>query len=156
MEGRIRLAHVVPVGGAPGVVDGVVGFVDVHEGAVAEAAGLGDIFGAVEVVMGAVEKLIGFAEAVAPAEAGVDGRVFAEVFAVVEGGALDFIDGGVDFCDGVVVFATDVGILPAFREQGAGVTEVAECVEVGRVRARYLLRVCSGRQKGDGCGEEEE
>jgi hypothetical protein len=150
LSNRAGVESLLPVRGAPGAVDRVVSFVDVHDGAVAQAAGFRDIFGVVEIVMRAAEQLICASETIVPAEMRIDRRMVLGILAIVDGGVLDFSDGRVDFSDGVVVFTLHGRPLPALAQVGAGHAQIAQRVKIGGVGARHLLRGGGRREQSDG------
>lgn len=123
---------------AEDVVNGVVGFFDVVHGAVFEAGGKTVVVVAVEVVPGGIAGFAGAVKAVSGSDAGVDGRVVVEVFAVGDGGFADFAHGLVDFSDGVGRFLINHAVGGGSVKEGAHHAEVLEGVEVGGMVAGGL------------------
>ena len=105
-----------------------MGFVDVLQSPVLQAPGIGIVFLFLYVVMGFVEQLKSFAEAVDALEVGVDRRTIGKVFAVLNSGMLDFADSGVDFIDGMLLLVVNVLVGTHAREVRPRVAEVIECM----------------------------
>ena len=82
------------------LVDLVNGPVDMAKGALLEALGKGIIFLAGDILMRLLEQFFGAMESARVVHAGVDWRMVVEILAVVDGGLLDFGNGGVDFANG--------------------------------------------------------
>lgn len=137
--------------------DVVVRFVDVFESSLLETLGEGVVFFLGYIVVSLINEFECTVETTAPIEARVNGWMIVQVLAVVDGSLLDFVDGGVDFPDGFVVVVTDGSPCPVVAEIVAGGAEVAERVEVVRVRAGDFLCVhgCqwSGGEKAE-CEED--
>jgi hypothetical protein len=82
-----------------------VGAIDMPDHAVTQAAGFGIIFFTRDVFMSLVQKLTGIMQASDPGVVRVNRRAVRKVFAVVECGTLDFVDGVVDFFYGGSLFS---------------------------------------------------
>ena len=145
----------MPVRGAPGAIYGVVRFVDMQDGTVAQAACLWHIFSLVQIVMRPGQQFIGAGKTIVPAKAHVDGWMVIGVLAVIDGRVLDLANGCIDLGDGVIVFMPHRLPLPAFAEVGASVTEVIERVEVSGMRSRHLGTSCR-RKQSDGADKQRE
>jgi hypothetical protein len=104
-----------------------VGAVNMPNHAVTQSARFGIIFFFLEIVMSLVEKLAGIMQASDPGIVRVNRRAVRNVFAVVECGTLDFVDGVVDFFYGGALFSmqrASVGALqmcPRIPQVGKGV-----------------------------------
>ncbi len=85
-----------------------------------------------------------------------------DVLAVFHGGDLGVVDGAVDLDDGHVLLRADGGVTRAVLEVPAGVAQVGERVQVGRVVLRRRRRRgrrgddAAGRGEDDGAGDERE
>jgi hypothetical protein len=125
----------------PGVdysFDRVMGFVDVLQSPVLQAPGVGIVFLFLYVVMGFVEQLKSFAEAVDALEVGVDRRTVGKVFAVLNGGMLDFADGGVNFIDSMLLLVVNMLVGAYARQVRPGIAEVVECMQISGVPAGFV------------------
>jgi hypothetical protein len=83
-----------------GFLDVAVSLVDVLEGALLKTLGESVVFFLRDIVVSFVEQFDRAVQAAGPVHAGIDGRVIVDVFAVIDGGFLDFRDGVVDFVNG--------------------------------------------------------
>jgi hypothetical protein len=126
------------------VIDDAVGLVDVMDGAIAQSADAGIIFFAGNVVVRLVEELEGAVKAASAVHAGVDRRMVFQVLAVINRGMLDFADGLIDFFDGVLFFAVHMFGRRELAQVSAGVTQVGEGMQVGRMPSGFVSESQSG------------
>jgi hypothetical protein len=126
------------------MVDDAVGFVDVVDGAIAQAPDGRIIFLAGNVVMRLVEQFEGAVKAAGAIHVRIDGRMVVQILAVVDGGALDFVDRFVDFLNGVLLFVVHMLGRRQLAEVSARVPQVSESVQVGGMPSRFV----SERQGG--------
>ncbi len=85
-----------PTDPADGIVHRSVGLVDVVYSAIPQPSGLGHVFCPRGIVMRLIQQLQSLAEAAVGTHAYIDGRVICEIFAVIDRGPLDLIDGCID------------------------------------------------------------
>jgi hypothetical protein len=128
------------------VIDDAVGFVDVMQGAVAQAARGGIVFFARDVVVSFIEQFHGAVKAAGAVHAGIDWRMIVQVLAVVDRGALDLIDGFVDLFNGVLFLFIHVMRWSEVLKMGAGVAQVGEGVQVGWMPSRFVGESNGGAQ----------
>jgi hypothetical protein len=125
------------------VVDDVMGFVDVVNGAVAQAADGGIVFLAGDVIVRLVEQFHGAVKAAGAIDASVDRGMIVQVLSIPDGSAFDFVDRFVNLFDGVLLFCIHViGGRGAF-EMSASVAKIGESMEVCGMAARFV-----GERKG--------
>ncbi len=118
-----------------------------------EAVGVAVIFIHVDVTPGSVAGFAGAVEAVGAGDAGVDRGVGVRILAVVDGGALDFGNGGIDISNGVGGLGVEslVGGEPV--KVGAHEAEILKGVEIsGMVTTGLGL----GRSAGSQCQTDSE
>ena len=123
----------VGFGNGQGFVDVVMRTIDVLENASLEAAGFGIVFFLRYVVMGLVQEVAGLVQVSAPGQVRVDRFMLVDVFAVVDRGFLDFIDGLVDFFDGLTLFDVNRAAVRTMLEMGPRVPQIGESVDVRRM-----------------------
>jgi len=114
----------VGFGNGQGFVDVVMRTIDVLENASLEAAGFGIVFFLRYVVMGLVQEVAGLVQVSAPGQVRVDRFMLVDVFAIVDRGFLDFIDGVINLLDGVLFFDVDGGAIGAMLQVGPGVAQI--------------------------------
>ena len=117
-------------GNGQGFVDVVMRTIDVLENASLEAAGFGIVFFLRYVVMGLVQEVAGLVQVSAPGQVRVDRFMLVDVFAIVDRGFLDFIDGVVDFFDGLTLFNVNRAAVRTMLEMGPRVPQIGESVEL--------------------------
>jgi hypothetical protein len=123
----------VGFGNGQGFVDVVMRTIDVLENASLEAAGFGIVFFLRYVVMGLVQEVAGLVQVSAPGQVRVDRFMLVDVFAIVDRGFLDFIDGVVDFFDGLTLFDVNRAAVGTMLEMGPRVPQIGESVDVRRM-----------------------
>src|ERR1035441_927851 len=120
----------------PGIAHGpgyeIAGGLNVASGGGAPGGGIAIVLFARKITEGGIEQVHGLAEAAFPAGANIDGRMVVDVLAIVDGGAPGFIDGAVNLFDGVALIAHHVAPIGPI-EQGAGIAQIADGVQVVRV-----------------------
>jgi hypothetical protein len=123
----------VGFGNGQGFVDVVMRTIDVLENASLEAAGFGIVFFLRYIVMGLVQEVAGLVQVSAPGQVRVDRFMLVDVFAIVDRGFLDFIDGVVDFFDGLTLFDVNRAAVGTMLEMGPRVPQIGESVDVRRM-----------------------
>jgi hypothetical protein len=128
------------------VFDDVVGFVDVLESAVAQAAHGRIILLPGDIIVSFIQQ---FQRAVVAAGA-IHSRIYrgmiVQVLAVVNCGALDFIDGPVNFFNGVLfLFFHVMGGRQVFQVS-AGMAQVGKRMQVCRMSSRFVGKADSGAE----------
>jgi hypothetical protein len=123
----------VGFGDGQGFVDVVMRTIDVLENASLEAAGFGIVFFLRYIVMGLVQEVAGLVQVSAPGQVRVDRFVLVDVFAIVDRGFLDFIDGVIDFFDGLTLFDVNRAAVGTMLEMGPRVPQIGESVDVRRM-----------------------
>jgi len=101
------------------------------------------VFFLVHVTVGMVQKIAGTMETAVKIESGVNRRVIAQTFAVINRSYLDFIDGTVNFCNDVTALLTDVAI----GDISAGEAQIRQGMEIGRMIGTGAKRGC--KPEGD-------
>jgi hypothetical protein len=115
-----------------------MGFVDVMQGAISQAADVRIVLFPGDVIVSFIQQLHGAMESANPIQARIDRRVSVEILAVVDGGALDFVYGFVDFADGVLFFLIHVmGRRHAFQVSAGG-AQIGKGVQVCGMDSRFL------------------
>lgn len=138
------------------VVNRVLGLVDVHQSAVAQAACLGNIFSVVKIVMSLREQAIGAAKAIAPAGMHIDRPVVFGILPVVDRSMLDLANRRIDLSNGVLVFSLHLVPMPAALAQvSARHAQIAQRVQISRMRTRYL-RLCPPGKQSQSAREQRE
>jgi hypothetical protein len=146
----VSTAYSVSCGLENQVIDDVMSFVDVMQGAVAETSYPGVVFFAGDVVVRFIKQFERAMEATGPVHAGVDWRMVVQVLAVVDGGAFDFFNGAVNFFDGMLFFLVHVVCGGKVFQVSAGVAQVGEGVQIGRMHSRFF-----GKGEGSANGEKQ-
>ena len=126
-------SRLVRFGDGQGFINVTVRPVDVLQHASLEAAGFGIVFFLGDIVMGLIEEVTGLVQVTAPGQVSVDRFVLLDIFAVVDGRFLNFIDGVVDFFDGLTLFGVNRSAVGAMLQMGPGVAQVGESVDVRRM-----------------------
>jgi hypothetical protein len=125
-------------------IDDVVRFVDVAEGAIAQTAHRWIIFFAGDIVVRLVEQFQGAVIAASAIYVRIDRRVIIQILAIVNRSVLDLCDGFVDFFDGVIFFPIHAAGPCSTLQVSAGVAQVGEGVQVGRMPSRFIGEGQSG------------
>jgi hypothetical protein len=112
----------------------MVGAVNMPNHAVTQSARFGIVFFFLEIVMSLVEKLAGIMQASDPGVVRVNRRAVRKVFAVVECGTLDFVDGVVDFFYGGALFSMQRASVGALQ-MCPRIPQVGKSVQVRRMLA---------------------
>jgi hypothetical protein len=95
----------VPVNDGDGFVHVMMGAINVPNHSVAQATRFGIIFFLLDIVMSLVQKFARIMQTSGPGLMRINGRVLFDVLAVVDCGALDFINGVVNFFYGRTLFS---------------------------------------------------
>lgn len=90
-----------------------IGFFDVFQDAHLESLSLWIVFFLAAIAACVSEKFLRFVQAAYPGKMRINRRVIADIFSVIDGGALDFADGVINFGDGHFF------LLPQFAAVGA-------------------------------------
>jgi hypothetical protein len=126
------------------VIDDAMGFVDMMEGAIAQAADGRIIFFAGDIVVGLVEQFQRTVEAASAVHVGVDRRMVVQVLAVINRGMLDLPDGLIDLVDGVLFFAVHMFGVRQLTQMGARMSQIGQRMQVGRMFSRFVSETQSG------------
>ena len=120
------------------MIDDAVGFVDMLQSAITQAAYGRVIFFPGDVIVSFVQQLQRSVIAAGAVHSCIDRRMIVQVLAVVDRCALDFADCSVDLCDGVLFFPVHVMSGRQVFQVSAGVAEIGERVQVGRMSSRFV------------------
>jgi hypothetical protein len=120
------------------VIDDAVCFVDVLQGAMPQPMRELIIFFFGNIMMRAVEQFEGLMIASSAAAVHVYWHVVGQVFAIIDGGAFDFADGGVDFADSMCFLVVEPVRRGQTVEMGARVAKIGKRVQVGRMPSRLI------------------
>jgi hypothetical protein len=134
------------------VIDDAVRFVDVVDGSIAQTAHGGIIFFAGNIIVRLVEQFQGAVIAASACDVGIDRRMVIQILAIVNRSVLDLSDSFVDLGDGVIFFSIHTAGPGSALQMSAGVTQVGERVQVGRMPPRFI----GEGQRGAGSNEEQE
>ena len=126
----------VPVHDGDGFVHVMMGAINVPNHAVAQATRFGIIFFLLDVVMSLVQKFAGIMQTSDPRLMRINGRVLFDVLAVVECGALDFINGVVNFFYGGVLFSMQSATVGPLQML-ARIAQIGKRAQVG-----WMLALC--------------
>jgi hypothetical protein len=128
------------------VVDDAVGFVDVVDGAITQAADGRIVFFAGNVVVSFVEQFEGAMKAASAIHVSVDWRVIVEALAVVNRGVLDFPNRFIDLVDGVLFFPVHMFSGCKLTQMSAGMAQIGERMQIGRMTTWLVGKAESGTQ----------
>jgi len=127
------------------VIDDAVGFVDVVESAIAKAAHGRVIFFAGDIVVSFIEQFHSAMKTSGTIHACIDGRMIVQVLAVIDCSPFDFFNGFVNLVNRVFFFFVHVMGGSEVFEVSAGVPQISECVQIGRMPSRFVGKAqCSG------------
>jgi hypothetical protein len=110
--------------------DRMMGLVNMTKRALLQAPGVRIIFLLRHVMMGFVQQLESLANAAPAGHMQIDADVVMDVLAVIDGSALDLVNGVVNFVDGMLFFFVDAVIRANFVQVGAGIPQIGERVQV--------------------------
>ena len=96
------------------LVDFVNGAINVAESALLQALREAVVFLVSDILMSFFKELLGAMETASVVETGVDRRMIVQIFAVVDGGSLDFVDGIIDGVNGFFFFVTELATIVMF------------------------------------------
>jgi len=131
---------VVSVHFVEGMAESVTGFVDVAEGAILKAAITKLAESSRNIIKGFIEKTQSGAHGTVWITSSGRRRREVRIPTLFDGSHLDFANSLIDLVDGVVALADEGGAIVG-QQQGAGLTEVGEGVQIVRV-----LSLCRSRQ----------
>jgi hypothetical protein len=105
-----------------------------------------------QIVMHMVEQLFSRVETARTVDMRIDWRMVVQVFAIINRGMLDLGNRIIDFGDGCLFVDVGPGIGTEFVQVGAGKSQVAQCVQVGRMgsgnlRMSTTATECGGEDK---------
>ena len=124
------IVDLVPVNDGDGFVHVMMRTINVHNHAVPQAARFGIIFFLLDIVMSLVQKFAGIMQTSDPGLVRINGRAVFDVLAVVECGALDFINGVVNFFNGGVLFSMESATVGPLQMR-ARIAQIGERAQVG-------------------------
>jgi hypothetical protein len=128
------------------VIDDAMGFVDVLEGAIAQAADGRIIFFPGDVVMSFIQQLERTVIAAGAVHAGIDRGMIVQVLSVPNRSLLDFIDGSINFFDGVLLFFVHVMGGRQVFQMSAGMSQVGKGMQVRGMTSRFVGKTQSGAE----------
>jgi hypothetical protein len=134
------------------VIDDAVRFVDVVEGAIAQTTHGGIIFFAGDIIVRLVEQFQSTVIAASAFYVRIDRRMVIQILAIINRSVLDLSDGFVDLLHGVIFFSIHAAGPSCGLQVSAGVAQVGESVQVGRMPSRFI----GEGQRGAGSNKEQE
>ena len=108
------------------LIDFVDSAVDVTKSALLQALGRAVVFLMGDVLVGLFQELLGAVQAAGMVEAGIYRRMIVQVFAVIDGSLLDFIDGLIDGVNGLFFLVTEFAAIMMFQMGARGPMRVTE------------------------------
>jgi hypothetical protein len=127
----------VPVNNGDCFVHVMMRAINVPNYAIPQAARFGIIFFLFDIVMSMVQKFTGIMQSSNPGLVRIDGRPLFDVLAVVECGALDFINGVVNFFNGGALFSVQSATVGPLQMR-TRITQIGKRAQVGRMLALCL------------------
>jgi hypothetical protein len=139
----------VPLNDGDGFVHVMMRAINVRNHAVSQAARFGIIFFLLDIVVSVVQKLAGIMQTSDPGLVRINGRALFDILAVVECGALDFVNGMVNFFNGGVLFGMQSATVGPLQMR-ARIAQIGKRAQVGWMLALCVdvLR-CEREQEGD-------
>jgi hypothetical protein len=128
-------------------LDVVVRLVDVFKCALLEALGEGIVFFLGNVVVSFVHEFKRTVETAAPVEASINRKMIVDIFAVVDGSFLDFVDGFIDFVYSLLFLITQFSAIRTLQ-MGACMTEIRQSVKISGMLSRRL-RLCRNERRNE-------
>jgi len=128
------------------MIDHAVRFVDVVQGAVAQAAHRGIVLLAGNVIVRLIQQFERAVKTAGPVHVFVDRRVIVQVLAVVNRGPFDFVDGAVNLVDGALFLFVHVIGGGGVVEMSAGVAQVGQGMQVSGMPSRFVGEGGSGAE----------
>jgi len=128
--------------------DVMMSLVDVKQSAMLQAARAGTIFFFGNVTVSLVEKLESLVKTTVPGHVCIDGYVIVDIFVVINGSLLDFVDGVVDFVNGVLFLSAKSSTIGTLLEVSASIAQIGK-----RVKIRGMLLGGRGSRKEKNCSE---
>lgn len=138
---------------ANALVDFMNSAIDMAESALLQALREGVVFLVGDILMGFFEELLGAMETASVVETGVDWWMIVQIFAILDGGFLNFVDGIIDSVNGFFFLVTELAAIVMF-EMGASGAKIAEGMKISRMLA--LSEGLVGRKReeqGDGTSD---
>ncbi len=124
--------------------------VNMIESAVAKSTGRGYVFGMGKIVMRFAEQPFCIVEAIHAGQVCIDRRMVVEVLAVIDGGTFDLADSSVDLLDRAGFAIIYAAVWPQLIKIGTGKTEIAQSMEISRMRTGYLLGLSTTAEEASG------
>jgi hypothetical protein len=144
-----EIVDLVPVNDGDGFVHVMMGAINVRNHAIPQAARFGIIFFLLDIVVSMVQKLAGIMQTSDPGLVRINGRALFDILAVVECGALDFINGVVNLFNGGALFSMQSAAVGPLQMR-ARIAQIGKRAQVG-----WMLALCVGvlrrerEQEGD-------
>ncbi len=110
--------------------DRMMGLVDMVKGALLQPTSVRIIFLLGNVMMGFIQQLERLANATPAGHMQIDADMVMDILAVVNGGALDLVNGSVNFVDGMLFFVVNAVIRTNLVQVGACIPQIGERVQV--------------------------
>jgi hypothetical protein len=120
------------------VIDDVVRFVDVMEGAIPQAPHGRVIFLVSDIIVSFIEQLQRAMIAAGAIHVSIDRRMVVQILAIVNRSLLNLANGFVDLVDGVLFFFVHVMGRSQVLKVGAGMPQVAKCMQVRRMPSWFV------------------
>jgi hypothetical protein len=115
------------------VIDDVVRFVDVMQGAIAQSSHRRIIFFARDVIVGPIQQFLRAVKATGAIHSCIDRRMIVQILSVIDRSSLDFVDGFVDLFNGVLLFLVHVMGGSQVFQVSAGMPQIGERVQICRM-----------------------
>ena len=110
--------------------DRMMGLVDMVKGALLQPTSVRIIFRLGNVMMGFIQQLERLANPTPAGHMQIDADMVMDILAVVNGGALDLVNGSVNFVDGMLFFGVNAVIRTHLVQVGACIPQIGERVQV--------------------------
>jgi hypothetical protein len=120
------------------MIDYVVRFVDVMDGAIPQAAHGWIVFLACDVIVRSIQQFQRAVVAAGAVHSGIDRRMVVQILSIPNGSLLDFVDGFVDLLNGVFFFLVHVMRGRQVLQMGAGMAQVGEGMQVRRMPSWFV------------------
>ena len=120
------------------VIDDVVRFVDVMEGAIPQTPDGGVIFLASDIIVSFIQQLKRAMIAAGAIHMSIDRRMVVQILAIVNRGLLNLANGFVDLVHGVPFFFVHVMGRSQILQVGARMPQVGKCMQVCRMPSWFV------------------
>jgi hypothetical protein len=128
------------------MIDDAVRFVDVLQSAIAQTAHGRVIFFPCDVIVSFIQQFQRAVVAAGAVHSGIDWRMIVQTLAVVDGSALDFVNGSVNLRNGVLFFPVHVMSGSQVLQVSARVPQVGKRVQISRMPSRFVGKAQSGAE----------